>query len=48
MAWTITGESHNYKPETGAYGGISPEYPVDLKEGGLGAWELAARVSYVN
>ena len=47
LAWTITGESHKYKPETGAYGGISPDHPVDLTEGSYGAWELAARVSYV-
>ncbi len=47
VAWTITGESHKYKPETGAYGGITPENPFDLQQGGLGAWELAARVSYV-
>lgn len=46
-AWTITGESHKYKPDSGAYGSISPDHPVDFKEGGIGAWELAARVSYV-
>jgi phosphate-selective porin OprO and OprP len=47
LAWTITGEQHKYKPEMGAYGGITPDHPVDLSEGGFGAWELAARVSYV-
>ena len=47
VAWTITGEARKYKPESGAYGAITPDVPFDIKEGGIGAWEVAARVSYV-
>ena len=47
-AWTITGEQHKYNPAAGAYGGITPAVPFSLKNGGWGAWELAARYSYMN
>jgi phosphate-selective porin OprO/OprP len=47
-SWTLTGESRKYIPATGAYSAIIPDHPFSLTEGGWGAWELGARVSYVN
>jgi phosphate-selective porin OprO/OprP len=47
-AWTITGERRIYNPGSGAYGGINPEHPFSLSPIGLGAWELAARYSFIN
>ncbi|HVJ55136.1 MAG TPA: porin [Aliidongia sp.] len=48
IAWTLTGEQHKYNPSAGAYGSIIPDHPVSLSTGGWGAWEVAARVSYIN
>ena len=48
VAWTLTGESHRYNPQAGAYYRIYPDHPFSLKDGGLGAIELAARVSYID
>jgi phosphate-selective porin OprO/OprP len=47
-AWVITGEHRPYMPSTGAYGGIRPEHPFSLTSSGWGAWEVAARWSYIN
>ena len=47
-SWTITGESRKYIPTTGAYSAIVPAHPFSLKHGGWGAFELAARYSYIN
>jgi phosphate-selective porin OprO/OprP len=48
VGWTLTGESRNYRPETGSYLGIIPDRPFSLSEGGWGAWELGARISYID
>ena len=48
VGWTLTGESRKYIPETGAYSAIIPDRPFSLAEGGWGAWELGARVSYID
>lgn len=42
-AWTITGESRKYKDGNFRY--LEPSKPFSLKNGGLGAWELATRYS---
>ncbi|WP_442497817.1 OprO/OprP family phosphate-selective porin [Methylobacter sp. sgz302048] len=42
-AWTITGESRKYKE--GVFKYLEPNKPFSLKNGGLGAWELATRYS---
>ncbi len=47
-SWTVTGEHRPYNKEAAAYGRISPNQPFSLKDGGLGAWELAARISQTN
>lgn len=46
--WTITGEHRAYNQDSGAYGRIYPDQPFSLKEGGAGAWEVAARLSQTN
>ncbi len=47
-SWTVTGESRQYIPTTGAYSAIVPAHPLSFKNGGWGAWELAVRYSYIN
>jgi phosphate-selective porin OprO and OprP len=47
-SWTVTGESRRYIPATGAYSAITPAHPLSLSNGGWGALELAARVSYLD
>lgn len=48
LSWILSGENHRYNPQAGAYYRISPRHPFNFKHGGWGAWELAARVSYVD
>jgi phosphate-selective porin OprO and OprP len=47
-SYTLTGEGRKYNPETGAYGSIIPAHPVSLKDGGFGAWEVAARFDQID
>jgi phosphate-selective porin OprO/OprP len=47
-AWTITGESHKYVPSSGSYTRIVPAHAFSPKDGYWGAWEVAARLSYVD
>jgi len=47
-SWAITGESRKYNPAAGAYLRIVPDHPFSLTAGGWGAWEIAARYSFVN
>jgi phosphate-selective porin OprO/OprP len=46
--YTITGESRKYLPGSGAYGTIVPAHPFSIKNGTWGAWEVGARVSYID
>jgi phosphate-selective porin OprO/OprP len=48
VGWTLTGESRNYIAETGSYSAIIPDRPFSLADGGWGAWELGARISYID
>jgi phosphate-selective porin OprO and OprP len=48
VSWTLTGETHTYNPQSASYFRVYPKRPFSLTEGGLGAWEIAARVSYVD
>ena len=48
VSWTLTGESHAYNPQAASYFRIAPKNPFSIAQGGWGAWELAARYSYVN
>jgi len=47
-SWVLTGERHGYDKTTAAYAGITPAHPFSLGGDGYGAWELAARISYLN
>ena len=46
VGWFITGESKPYHRKTGVYGSVVPDKSVC--DGGLGAWELALRGTYLN
>jgi phosphate-selective porin OprO/OprP len=48
ISWTLTGEHHAYNPQAASYFRIFPAHPFSPSHGEWGAWELAARVSYVN
>ncbi len=48
VSWTLTGEHHAYNPQAASYFRISPRSPFDPVHGGWGAWEVAARISYVD
>lgn len=45
-SWTLTGESRKYKK--GKFYHMDPKKPFSLANGGLGAWELAARYAEVD
>lgn len=45
-SWLPTGEVRSYNTAGGYFNGISPRRPV--LEGGPGAWELVARLSYID
>jgi phosphate-selective porin OprO and OprP len=46
-SWIVTGESRRYNAVTGSFQNPRPKSPF-MKEGGAGAWELAARYSRMN
>ncbi|RYE12104.1 MAG: hypothetical protein EOP34_11445, partial [Rickettsiales bacterium] len=48
IAYTLTGEARKYVKEDGVFGNISPNNPFDLKNGGVGAWEIGTRFNHVN
>ena len=43
--WMLTGEPRAYNASTAAFDGPTISHPFSLKNGGSGAWELAARYS---
>jgi phosphate-selective porin OprO/OprP len=45
-AYLLTGETHPYNPKTGVFGNVVPT--KSFFDNGWGAWELAARGSYVD
>jgi phosphate-selective porin OprO/OprP len=46
--WVITGEPIPYDVARAAWAGPKVDHPFSLKDGGIGAWELAARYSTVS
>ncbi len=48
LRYVLTGETIPYLRESGVFGRVRPCCPVDHKTGGRGAWEVAARVSYLD
>lgn len=48
-AYTLTGERHVWSSANGGFRGIKPDHPFSRgPDGGLGAWELAARYSVLD
>jgi phosphate-selective porin OprO/OprP len=47
-SWFVTGESRPYDRQNGCFSRVIPHNNFDWGKGGWGAWELAARYSYVN
>ncbi len=47
-SWVLTGEPHPYDAERAAWGRPKVDHPFSLEDGGIGAWELAARYSTVS
>ncbi|MDP6630526.1 MAG: porin [Kiritimatiellia bacterium] len=43
VSWVLTGESRSYNPQSGSFGRLKPRNPAG--QGGMGAWEVAARYS---
>jgi phosphate-selective porin OprO/OprP len=46
--WVITGETIPYDITRAAWARPKPDHPFSLNDGGIGAWELAARYSAVD
>ena len=46
--WVITGEPIAYDVARAAWAGPKVDHPFSLEDGGIGAWELAARYSTVD
>jgi phosphate-selective porin OprO/OprP len=47
-SWVLTGEPHRYSIDRASWGRPRVDYPFSLADGGIGAWELAARYSTVS
>ncbi len=47
-SWFLTGENRVYKTSSGAFGRVTPRRSFDPQNGGWGAFELAARYSWMD
>ena len=47
-SWLLTGESRRYDRTEGMFGRVFPKRNFAFGQGGWGAWEVAARYSFVN
>jgi len=47
-SWFLTGEHRVYTRSSGKFGRVIPKHSLSLNGEGLGAWELAARYSYLD
>jgi len=47
-SYFLTGEHRNYGTKSGAFFRLEPRQNFRPREGGWGAWEVAARFSYIN
>ena len=47
-SWFLTGESRPYDRSDGTFGRVIPRHDFAFREGGWGAWELAARLSHID
>ncbi len=44
----LTGESRHYKKKSGAFSRVKPKHNFSIKNGGFGAWQVAARYSHLD
>jgi phosphate-selective porin OprO and OprP len=47
-SWVLTGETRPYEHANGYFGQLEPAVPFSFDRGGAGAWELAARYSWID
>jgi phosphate-selective porin OprO/OprP len=47
-SYVLTGETRSYNSGNAAYSGIVPAKPFSWADGGLGAWEIAGRISMID
>jgi phosphate-selective porin OprO/OprP len=47
-SWFLTGETRPYDRQNGCFTRVIPHHNFDWGKGGWGAWEVAARYSFVN
>jgi phosphate-selective porin OprO/OprP len=47
-SYFLTGESRNYKTSSGTFGRVTPHRPFDPATGDWGAWQIAARYSWID
>jgi phosphate-selective porin OprO/OprP len=47
-SWVLTGETRPYEKTKGYFGRVVPTAPFSFSRGGAGAWELAARYSWID
>jgi phosphate-selective porin OprO and OprP len=47
-SWVFTGEPHPYDAKKASWARPEVDHPFSLADGGIGAWEIAARYSTVN
>jgi phosphate-selective porin OprO and OprP len=47
-SWVLTGEPHPYDAERAAWARPKVDHPFSVGDGGIGAWEIAARYSTVD
>ena len=47
-SWVLTGEARPYERTKGYFGRVVPDSPFSFRQGGAGAWELAARYSWID
>jgi phosphate-selective porin OprO/OprP len=47
-SWVLTGETRPYDHAAGYFGQLEPDSPFSFRHGGCGAWELAARYSWID
>ncbi len=48
VRYVLTGETIPYNRQAGVFGHVVPACPVDVGRGHWGAWEVVARVSYID
>jgi len=47
-SYFLTGESRNYKTSSGVFGRVTPNRPFNPTTGDWGAWQIAARYSWID